>query len=221
MGYPVLYRQNHSSSTHGRPNPNPPTIPPGNQDPGRWHPREDVKILAKFKSMHNYIRVLEVSKRADDPFAGSRLLLLDNPGNIHSISFIFKSLTSTYFGVFATLPPIIPPGPIGILGFGAGSTARSILDLYPEVVVHGWELDPSVIGVGREYFGLSQLERQYTDRLIIHVGDAFKARTRGGSCVEAEDSLRHGKLIKEMQRVFGDKLFVLSEGNATGFWKKL
>ncbi|KAB2609287.1 histone deacetylase 6 [Pyrus ussuriensis x Pyrus communis] len=87
--------------------------------------------------------------------------------------------------------------------------------------VHGWELDPCVIGVGRQYFGLSQLERQYTDRLIIHVGDAFKASTRGGSCVEAEDSLRHGKLIKEMQRVFGDKLFVLSEGNATGFWKKL
>ncbi|TQD76300.1 hypothetical protein C1H46_038186 [Malus baccata] len=98
--------------------------------------------------MHNYIRVLEVSKRADDPFTGSRLLL-DNPGNIHSISFIFKSLTSTYFDVF-TFPPIILPGPIGILGFGAGSAARSILDLYPEVVVHGWELDPSVIGVGRE-----------------------------------------------------------------------
>ncbi|KAM2978218.1 hypothetical protein FF2_015067 [Malus domestica] len=180
-------------------------------------PPEDVKILAKFKSMHNYIRVLEVSKRADDPFTGSRLLLLDNPGNIHSISFIFKSLTSTYFDVF-TFPPIIPPGPIGILGFGAGSVARSILDLYPEVVVHGWELDPSVIGVGREYSGLSKLERQYTDRLIIHVGDAFKASTRGGSCVEAEDSLRHGKLdteetLKEMQRVFGDKLFVLSLGN--------
>ncbi|KAM0979486.1 hypothetical protein ACFX13_015617 [Malus domestica] len=179
-------------------------------------PREDVKILAKFKSMHNYIRVLEVSKRAVDPFTSSRLLL-DNPGNIHSISFIFKSLTSTYFDVF-TLPPIIPPGPIGILGFRAGSAARSILDLYPEVVVHGWELDPSVIGVGREYFGLSKLERQYTDRLIIHVGDAFKASTRGGSCVEAEDSLRHGKLVteetlKEMQRVFGDKLFVLSLGN--------
>ena len=40
----------------------------------------------------------------------------------------------------------------------------------------------------------------------------------GGSCVEAEDSCRDGKLVMEdtlkaMHRVFRDKLFVLSLGN--------
>ncbi|XP_008239317.1 PREDICTED: uncharacterized protein LOC103337926 isoform X2 [Prunus mume] len=195
-------------------------------------PAEDVKILAKFKSRYNYIRVLEVSRRADHPFAGSRLLLLDNPGNIHSISFIFKSLTSTYFDVFATLPPILPPGPVGILGFGAGSAARSILELYPEVAVHGWELDPSVIAVGREYFGLSKLERQYPGSLVPELQDpnTWKMLRKclrkggrimvnvGGSCVEAEDSTRDGKVVMEdtlkaMHQVFGDKLFVLGLGN--------
>ncbi|XP_062116170.1 uncharacterized protein LOC133830254 [Humulus lupulus] len=222
---------------------------------------DDVKTVARFKSRHNYIRVLEVSRKADHPFAGSRLLLLDGPGNIHSISFRSKLLTHTYFDVFATLPPILPPGPVGVLGFGAGSAARLILKLYPEVVIRGWEIDPSVISVGREYFDLSKLEKEYPDRLFIYIGDALKASTRdgfsgilvdlfskgsviselqdpntwvilrkclrkggrvmvnvGGSCVEAEDSRRDGKLVMEetlkaMSHAFGGKLFVLSLGN--------
>lgn len=107
-------------------------------------PIDLVKTLARFKSRYNFIRVLEVSRKSDHPFAGSRLLLLDTPGNIHSISFLLKLLTGTYFDVFATFPPILPPGPLGILGFGAGSAAKLILELYPQGVIHGWELDPAV-----------------------------------------------------------------------------
>ncbi|KAI9174113.1 hypothetical protein LWI28_012139 [Acer negundo] len=224
-------------------------------------PVQDVKMIAKFRSRYNYIRVLEVSRKADHPFAGSRLLLLDGPGNIHSISFLFKSLTKTYFDVFATLPPIVTPGPIGILGFGAGTAARLILEFYPEAKVHGWELDPSVIKVAREFFGLEKLEKKYPDRLFVYIGDALQATVRdgfsaifvdlfsqgsllpeledpntweklkkclrkggrimvnvGGSCVEAEDSRRDGKIVMEqtlkaMQKVFGEKLFVLNPGN--------
>ncbi|XP_034925915.1 uncharacterized protein [Populus alba] len=162
-------------------------------------PIEDVKIIAKFKSRHNYIRVLEISRKADHPFAGSRLLLLDAPGNIHSISFLFKSLTNTYFDVFAALPPIIPPGPIGILGFGAGSVARLLLELYPGVVVHGWELDSSVIDVGREFFGLKKLEKQYPDRLFIYVGNALSAKVKDGFSGILVDLFCKGSLIPELQ----------------------
>ncbi|KAJ8753486.1 hypothetical protein K2173_022727 [Erythroxylum novogranatense] len=162
-------------------------------------PVEDVKILSKFKSRHNYIRVLEVSRKVDHPFAGSRLLLLDGPGNIHSISFLFKSLTHTYFDVFATLPPILPAGPIAVLGFGAGSTARLILELYPDVVVHGWELDPSVIAVGREFFGLEKLEKQYPDRLFIYIGNALTASIEGGFSGIIVDLFCRGSLIPELQ----------------------
>ncbi|KAJ7956192.1 S-adenosyl-L-methionine-dependent methyltransferase [Quillaja saponaria] len=162
-------------------------------------PVEDVKILVKFKSRHNYIRVLEVSRKADHPFAGSRLLLLDGPGNIHSISFLFKSLTNTYFDVFATLPPVLPPGPLGILGFGAGSAARLILELYPQGVIHGWELDPSVIEVGREYFGLAKLEKQYPDRLFVYIGNALKASLRDGFSGILVDLFSKGSLIPELQ----------------------
>ncbi|CAL1377414.1 unnamed protein product [Linum trigynum] len=164
-------------------------------------PMEDIKIIARFKSRHNYIRVLEVSRRATDhPLAGSRLLLLDAPGNIHSISFLVKSLTDTYFDVFATLPPILPSsGPVAILGFGAGSTARLVLELYPDVIVHGWELDPSVIDVGREFFGLHKLESQYKDRLFIYIGNALTAAVKDGYSGIFVDLFSKGSLIPELQ----------------------
>ncbi|KAK4257035.1 hypothetical protein QN277_006679 [Acacia crassicarpa] len=162
-------------------------------------PVEDVTILARFKSRHNYIRVLEVSRKADHPFAGSRLLLLDGPGNIHSISFLFKLLTNTYFDVFATLPPILPPGPIGVLGFGAGSAARLILELYPEVVIHGWELDPSVIDVGRKYFSLAKLEREHSPRLFIYIGNALNASCKNGFAGILVDLFSKGSLLPELQ----------------------
>lgn len=162
-------------------------------------PFKDVKTLAKFKSRHNYIRVLEVSRKADHPFRGSRLLLLDNPGNIHSISFLFKTLTDTYFDVFATLPPIIPPGPIAVLGFGAGSTASIILKFYPNAVVHGWELDTSVIDVAREFFNLDKIERENKNRLFVYVGNALTASLVGGFSGIIVDLFSKGSLIPELQ----------------------
>lgn len=162
-------------------------------------PVEDVTFLARFKSRYNYIRVLQVSRKADHPFAGSRLLLLDGPGNIHSISFLFRLLTNTYFDVFATLPPLLPPGPIGILGFGAGSAARLLLELYPEVVVRGWELDPSVIDVGRKYFSVEKLEREHPQRLFIYIGDALKASWKDGFAGILVDLFSKGSLLPELQ----------------------
>ncbi|GER56789.1 S-adenosyl-L-methionine-dependentmethyltransferase domain-containing protein [Striga asiatica] len=162
-------------------------------------PIEHVTTLAKFKSRHNYIRVLQVSRAADHPLAGSRLLLLDAPGNIHSISYIFKTLTDSYFDVFATLPPILPPGPIAILGFGAGSAARIILDLYPEATVHGWELDPAVVSVAREYFGLEKLEKKHGGRLFIRTGNALNANSKSGFAGIIVDLFRKGRVIPELQ----------------------
>ncbi|XP_059299991.1 uncharacterized protein LOC132052461 [Lycium ferocissimum] len=162
-------------------------------------PIEHVKTLVKFKSRHNYIRVLEVSRRADHPLAGSRLLLLDAPGNIHSISFLFKSITNAYYDVLATLPPILPPGPLGILGFGAGSVAKLILEIYPQGVIHGYELDPSVVSVGREYFGLSKIEKKYQDRLFIYISNALNASVKDGYSGLIVDLFSKGCLIPELQ----------------------
>ncbi|KAK6924804.1 hypothetical protein RJ641_009130 [Dillenia turbinata] len=125
---------------------------------------ESLLNMSRFKSKCNYIRVLEVSRRADHPFAGSGRHLLDS------------SVAYKHFDVFATLPPILPPGPIGILGFGAGSATRIILEYYPHVVVH----DPSVISVRRVFFSLSKHEKTYPDRILIYIGNALKASLRDG-----------------------------------------
>ncbi|KAL6559374.1 hypothetical protein OROGR_004491 [Orobanche gracilis] len=162
-------------------------------------PIEHVKTLVKFKSRHNYIRVLQVSRAADHPLAGSRLLLLDAPGNIHSISYLFKSLTKAYYDVFATLPSIIPPGPVAMLGFGAGSAAKLILELYPETTIHGWELDPSVISVAREYFGLEKLEKKHADKLFIHTGNALTAAVKDGFAGIVVDLFSKGCVIPQLQ----------------------
>ncbi|CAN0878031.1 Probable polyamine aminopropyl transferase [Linum grandiflorum] len=164
---------------------------------------EDVKILARFKSRYNYIRVLEVARKADHPLAGSRLLLLDAPGNIHSMSYRFTddSLTDAYYDVFATLPPILPQSgaPIALLGFGAGSAARLILETYPDVTIHGWELDPSVIDVAREFFGLKKVEFQHKERLSIFIGNALTAGVKDGYAGILVDLFSKGSVIPELQ----------------------
>lgn len=112
---------------------------------------------------------------------------------------MFRTLTDTYFDVFGTLPPILPPGPIGVLGFGAGSAAKILLELYPQVVVHGWEIDPAVIEVGREFFGLSKLEKKHPDRLFVYIGDALKCSVRDGFSGILVDLFSEGSLISELQ----------------------
>ena len=75
---------------------------------------DDLQLVADVRSPHNHIRVADVSPRAaGHPLAGARLL--DDPGNIHSLSFPRCArrcpLTATYLDAFATLPPLLPRRP--------------------------------------------------------------------------------------------------------------
>lgn len=126
---------------------------------------ESLRILNKESCVdaldvirYNFVQVLEISRRADHALAGCRLLLLDRTGNIQSVYHPYKVITDSYYDVFATLPPLLPDGPVGILGLGAGTAARIIHHFWPHVELHGWELDPSVVMVAREFFDLAELE---------------------------------------------------------------
>lgn len=89
---------------------------------------------------------------------------------------------------------------MAILGFGAGSAAKSILELYPDVVVHGWEIDRDVIDVGRDFFELSRIEREYAGRVFVHVGDALRAGSvEGGFSGVLVDLFSKGRLVPELQ----------------------
>ncbi|CAI5505192.1 unnamed protein product [Closterium sp. Naga37s-1] len=125
-----------------------------------WLDDDDVSLLHSQITPYNFIKVVEVSRRADNSLAGSRVLLLDQPGNIHSMHFKHKPWTGSYYDLFTLLPPLLPSssGPIAILGLAAGTGARLLLRHYPHLELHGWEIDEHVIQVARTYFDLEELE---------------------------------------------------------------
>lgn len=120
--------------------------------------RNEMYITWLHVIRYNFVQVLEIARRADHPFAGARILLLDRPGNIQSVYQPYKMITDSYYDVFASLPPLLPEGPLGILGLGAGTAARIIHHFWPHIDMHGWELDPAVVMVARRFFNLSELE---------------------------------------------------------------
>eukprot|EP00271_Cylindrocystis_brebissonii_P011746 TRINITY_DN2966_c0_g1_i4.p1 TRINITY_DN2966_c0_g1~~TRINITY_DN2966_c0_g1_i4.p1 ORF type:complete len:182 (+),score=17.84 TRINITY_DN2966_c0_g1_i4:241-786(+) len=86
---------------------------------------EHMVVLAAEKSAYNDILVLEISRRAaDSSLAGARVLLLDAAENIHSIVQPFQVWTASYYDLFALVPPLLPKGPVAILGLAGGTIAR-------------------------------------------------------------------------------------------------
>ena len=111
--------------------------------------------------MHNLI---EVSEDSD----GSFILRLDKSSNIHSLHVPGQATTDSYWDDFALLPPLIPAGPVGIIGLGAGTVVGLYRTFWPRRRLVAWEIDPVVVEVGRAYFGLAD-----EASLTIHIGDVF------------------------------------------------
>jgi len=148
-------------------------------DPMTWTDRAHVlQLVTDVRSPHNHIRIADVSPRAaGHPLAGARLLLLDDPCNIHSLSFPAAPAAAR------SPPPTSTPSPRSrrssraILGFGAGFAARALLHFHPDLSVHGWELDPAVLAIARDFFGLAELKKDHAARLPVHVGEPSSRRT--------------------------------------------
>lgn len=56
-----------------------------------------------------------------------------------------------------------------------------------------------MISVGREFFGLSKLEKDHPQRLFIYIGDAFRANVRDGFSGILVDLFSKGSLVPELQ----------------------
>lgn len=135
---------------------------------------------------------------------GSRILILDNQGNIHSI---FREAqkgqlqpTRSYWDVMAAFPSLLPStsseGPIAILGLGAGTIARMIHYLYPSVKMEGWELDPAIVAGGRLWMGLNDVEA--SGSLKVNTADAFEASRPGGFPGIIVDIFSDGMLLPRL-----------------------
>lgn len=137
----------------------------------------------------NLITVLEIARDADHLLAGARMLLLDNPGCIHSIHYNHRVLTNSYYDVLATLDPLIPAdGPIGLLGLGAGSCAHILHHFYPTRDMHGWELDPEIVNIARHFFDLSSLEAGIVGE-VVETDTVASPAKKNAFFVDQEDAV--------------------------------
>ncbi|GAB4857929.1 hypothetical protein Ancab_015834 [Ancistrocladus abbreviatus] len=163
---------------------------------------EEFQVLTATRSKYNDILILETRE--------SRILLLDDSQNVHSILYKRKKWTDSYWDEFASLPAIVPEGPLAIFGLGGGTAAHLILNSWPSKQLDGWELDEilnhvQLIDKAREYFGLSDLEK-HTDAgglLRIHIGDALSSSTNipGGYAGIIVDLFSDGKVLPQLEEV--------------------
>ncbi|XP_024540370.1 uncharacterized protein LOC112349698 [Selaginella moellendorffii] len=110
-----------------------------------------------------------------------------------------------YWDEFSSLPPIIPEGPIAILGLGGGTAARLLLHLWPQRELIGFEIDELLIEKAREYLGLSELEgeNEHGGGLKIHIGDAFSDASDpdGGFAGIVVDLFSNAEVLPELHEV--------------------
>ncbi|KAG6625181.1 hypothetical protein CIPAW_16G078500 [Carya illinoinensis] len=158
---------------------------------------ENYRVLSAVKSSFNDILILDSSK--------SRILLLDSTHNVHSILYKDQKWTGSYWDEFASLPAIVPKGPIAIFGLGGGTTARLMLDLWPSLQLDGWEIDGILIDKAREYLGLSYLEKHTVAGgiLNVHIGDALSQSVdvSEGYAGIVIDLFSEGKVLPQLQEV--------------------
>ena len=106
--------------------------------------------IYETESAYNYIEVLEQD--------GYTLLRLNEGQGIHSV---YHPTELNYFGPWEQflVAPFFNPDfqigevdRIGIVGLAGGTLARQATAVFGPVPIDGWEIDPEIIEVGREYF---------------------------------------------------------------------
>jgi spermidine synthase len=110
--------------------------------------------IYEAESAYNYIQVLEEN--------GYRMLRLNEGQGIHSM---WHPTQLDYDGPWEQFlvapffnPAQYPPERVksmAIIGLAAGTTARQASAVFGPIPIDGFEIDPKIIAVGREYFGMN------------------------------------------------------------------
>ena len=110
--------------------------------------------IYETESQYNYIQVLEID--------GIRYLRLNEGQGVHSAYHLDQLAFAGPWMQFLAAPffnPRYEPddvGPIAIIGLAAGTSARQASEVFGPAPIDGYELDPTLIEVGRQYFGMDQ-----------------------------------------------------------------
>lgn len=111
--------------------------------------------IYETESAYNYIQVLEQN--------GYRLLRLNEGQGIHSIwhptRLSFNGTWEQFLAApFFNKPPYRPEDVqnMAIVGLAAGTTANQATAVFGPIPIDGFEIDPEIIQVGRDYFHMNQ-----------------------------------------------------------------
>lgn len=112
-------------------------------------------MVYESESAYNYIQVLE--------FDGFRYLRLNEGQGVHSI---YHPDTVIYGGPWEQVltAPFFNPAPqnpaeitsMAIVGLAAGTTARQASAAFPNIAIDGFEIDPEIVDVGRQWFDMNE-----------------------------------------------------------------
>ncbi len=123
-------------------------------DPGIIKPH--AGLLYETESTYNYIQVVE-----DE--SGWRYLFLNEGQGIHSLYHPQALLTEGTWDYFLVAPYFNPPphtaeqvGSLLVVGLAAGTIPAQYTAIYGPLPITGVEIDPEILRVGREYFGMTQ-----------------------------------------------------------------
>ncbi len=112
--------------------------------------------IFETESTYNYIQVLEMPD-------GTRYLRLNEGQGIHSVyhpqRIAFGGTWQQFLAApFFNAPPMAlsDVDSMAIIGLAAGTSARQATAVFGPIPIDGYEIDPAIIAVGREYFGMTE-----------------------------------------------------------------
>ncbi len=178
-------------------------------------------VIYETESAHHYIQVVERN--------GWRYLFLNEGLGIHSVYRPGARRVGGTWDLFM-VAPLLKPTPysparvrtMGMVGLAGGTVPKLYTAFYGPIPIDGIELDPEVVRVGREYFGMTE------PNLRVTVGDgrAVLARSRRRYSVVGVDAYRlpyipwHLTTVEFFQEVYrhleGDGVVVVNVGRTPG-----
>jgi predicted membrane-bound spermidine synthase len=121
---------------------------------GKGPIKESAGQIYETESAYNYIQVLE--------FGENRYLRLNEGQGVHSIYHPrevayngpwMQVLAAPFFNEYPYNPGDVSS--LAIIGLAGGTIARQCTEVFGPILIDGFEIDPEIIRVGQEYFGMT------------------------------------------------------------------
>jgi spermidine synthase len=116
-----------------------------------WPARLPEHVIYRTESIHNIIEVHDHPRE--------RVLYLNYAAGVQTIEVKGEVLTGDYFDLFLLGPHLSGGRKVLMLGAAGGIAMKQMAAVFPEAEITGVDLDPEVLRVAREYFGLGGYPR--------------------------------------------------------------